>query len=1451
MPPKKAPPSLPKAPAPASRDDNEQDDNVQRRRRRLRAQLDSLHQEMELADYGSTEHGQKRRKLTREESKSRAKKRKALEKQDRLELAVEKDGRSQRLRGSKAAQRDEVIRGSQVLTGEHEDESEADEDDDDAEGSEVSDGDKKPRASSRSRGLVRRRRKQTVHSMKALQSKKHSQRLGEAMDAHTRGKHKETIEKLKQIARDVPSEAQVYSSLGMVYEQMLREAQNRSSDTEATGVGANASVDGGENQFATTENDVVPDSSLAEQLDLAKKAYGSYHIVALLWKKDSTRWVKAADMAAEIADIHTSIMLLPSLEGAMREYHRSEKERWLSEAKNDYQAADRIAPAGIDVPAKLASVLIELGHLSEALTLLTDLKNHQPADPRKRSDFESSYKAWLLYADLMLRIGHECTQWNQGIETYGNYMFRRWLRKFAATFDWKERRLQALVKALEAAVGSKCCEKLMSWLEKRVISLGSVGTVERNGERTVDAETSDAVNHTYEAEKALLLRRNENELAAFDKTTTEMSKESGRASIQERARARKDLVHGQREALAELTDEFSRTQATGVSNGGLGDSTPFSHDARTSAPLKASGSVKAVNSIAAELMRHSLLMELYDAGKLVGEVVSVYCKDRAAAYDKREEARRKFEDGQKRATSIFAMQTEDYDAAEGHSDEDQSDLPLSDDEEIEENSQLQYLESLRRGTLNAELSVYYALSLLGEGGRDYVALKSLESVKLLEQEPLDWLKSEDIDTGVTVDHMRKCFHRAATEPLGRTRALSLVVRVLGNSGKESSLGARVTDLFDTQVEMMTEHGLVELALSLDTEDDDVRDKVSEVISIVVAAARFRRLRAESELSKEGSSSVLHLVTETCKRLGQVLHSLWQHAARRMDASGPCRDVLKSILRGWRLAAKCDVETRSFSLFEVLKGVVATISDSDMTIPDTLSELDLQTVPIASTSFPNGLLAVALRAFNLAVSQNVSSFCGWASEDFGLAATHRISVPNYFGIRMSEGLVSGLLPQAQEEELAAQWDKLKELSVMPSFSFRTHLTALRESDWYRDARENREKALQRAQIALHGEEEGLEIMLSFSRTCLSLAEKAKGQSARTHLLLVLSVLLPVSQFVLNLRLWDAKFGETGSHAAVVDRWKSTLEQQKKDVVPPSKRPGYIKRSKRAPPVLPLDKGDKALYDWFDGEREDAPLSNIIPIPCAEMLAAWNTSDAHETTSTSIGDEEFEAMKNLDSKLRLLRACFSEGAVERASLNVASSLLDVLNCPRCQNPFVCMQQAALFASQASKLGSSDNPFKVALPKPDECTPIQALGVLGRADCLQAVYFCAEAAFLCSYVASVCASRKVDNETGYSRWAIIRVLAYNLSVAIRFHGSLLQANMERKEDCTMAWECAVVKSLMRGRAEGQKWWSSIGGVSLEAQEQSSAPDPSLLEISFSNQDPNESMDDEDDNLPDAVAI
>jgi hypothetical protein len=760
------------------------------RKARLRKEFDTLHREMEIAEFATKGHGQYVRKVPRKDSRIRTRKRKLLEKDDVAELAIHADANnSKRLRGSKIAFRKEVIEGSKVFdkkrrkpaeqddsddsfnaeSSEQSDEGgeddkeesenhleevenevendedgdqEIDDEDDEEEGEEEeeeeegedpialqdeeatdhnNEGDdeasesepgevmdtevetKKPRSNlirKRKAGSSRGRRK--LFKIRNYKSFRMAQRHGDALDAHARGLPKIAVEKLKQVARDAPAAPQVYSALGMVYEDMLQTSFKKSRSAISTEAQA------GEPTLASTD-ELLPDASLAEQLDLAKKAYGSYHVAAILCKKDFTLWVRAADCASEVANLHTRAMLLPNVSDGVIKHHRAEKKRWLSEARHDFIVADNLKPPGIDIPAKLADIEMELGNLSEALTILTDLKNRRNGrggQSSARTEFEKSYKAWLLYSDLMLRIGHECTQWNRGVQRNQNYMFRRWLRRFSHVFDWQERRLHGLIMALEAAAGSKCCEHLIEWAKQRARRLaepeqgdvdnkrwhvssadalptfdenaseklddvsGALTMAEANGRdgkgRMVTADESPTpAYHTddesqLQHEKSLLLHKNESELNDFDKTTEDMGLHKGSEAAIERSHARLDLVKQQRASMVSLEGDFmhSKQPLPVVEVENHDDIQSTSCD---KAQLPISGSVSTVCNTACELMKHCLGMQLYEGGRLVGEVVTLYFKERASLIDQRMQSRADFSRKQCSTDDAVLLSFEPYD----------------------------------------------------------------------------------------------------------------------------------------------------------------------------------------------------------------------------------------------------------------------------------------------------------------------------------------------------------------------------------------------------------------------------------------------------------------------------------------------------------------------------------------------------------------------------------------------------------------------------------------------------------------------------------------------------------------------------------------------------------------------------------------------------------------------
>jgi hypothetical protein len=210
----------------------------------------------------------------------------------------------------------------------------------------------------------------------------------------------------------------------------------------------------------------------------------------------------------------------------------------------------------------------------------------------------------------------------------------------------------------------------------------------------------------------------------------------------------------------------------------------------------------------------------------------------------------------------------------------------------------------------------------------------------------------------------------------------------------------------------------------------------------------------------------------------------------------------------------------------------------------------------------------------------------------------------------------------------------------------------------------------------------------------------------------------------------------------------------------------------------------------GPTKKRPLRpSLVKIPVSALLAQW-TDGAAPAASVDAKN----AMNKADDATKQLRACFTEAAVEKGCIQVALALMELVKKNYTCNPFLCLHQAAMFASHGSKGGNSDEAFKQGLPKERECTPQEALVTIGHADCLQALYFPDEAIYLCSYVARVCRLHRDKQETDMewnSKWRVISIFVYNLSVSIRTTRSY-------HEDRPEYWEQSVVEELKRCRAD-----------------------------------------------------
>ena len=244
-----------------------------------------------------------------------------------------------------------------------------------------------------------------------------------------------------------------------------------------------------------------------------------------------------------------------------------------------------------------------------------------------------------------------------------------------------------------------------------------------------------------------------------------------------------------------------------------------------------------------------------------------------------------------------------------------------------------------------------------------------------------------------------------------------------------------------------------------------------------------------------------------------------------------------------------------------------------------------------------------------------------------------------------------------------------------------------------------------------------------------------------------------------------------------------------------------RTVREPPQQQRQKqkASSSLVPKPPAPRRRPEISKLIKVPTSVLLDEWNKDESVKQTNAA---EAERAMKKLDGAMKTLRKSRTLNALEQSSLDVSTALIDVAATEECYNPFLCLQQAAMYAELGSKLGSNDEPFKKCIPSKEKCTPLEALVILGRADCLRAIHFLQEAQYLCSWVISVCRLHRDRQETTFlwdDRWRVIGVLCYITKATIDQTGEALRNN-NRSALTLRKWEDGAQEEANRGKSDAQ---------------------------------------------------
>jgi len=210
------------------------------------------------------------------------------------------------------------------------------------------------------------------------------------------------------------------------------------------------------------------------------------------------------------------------------------------------------------------------------------------------------------------------------------------------------------------------------------------------------------------------------------------------------------------------------------------------------------------------------------------------------------------------------------------SDEDADALYLSDDEVILESSDEHLVPSMKNGILPPELRLLYAMSLIAEGGRAFLARQCIKAIEVLEADDIDALISDPIDTDIVKDPLWYGFRQDLTEPLRKTAAFAFVVEILQKTNKVAEYADLVTPLVQKHLESLESTGQMDIAL-FGSEAAVSKLAVptrNQVIKLILASARMHIEHVEA-IALTQEQEAVESALSVLDRVIPLLQKFWK------------------------------------------------------------------------------------------------------------------------------------------------------------------------------------------------------------------------------------------------------------------------------------------------------------------------------------------------------------------------------------------------------------------------------------------------------------------------------------------------------------------------------------------------------------------------------------------------
>lgn len=241
---------------------------------------------------------------------------------------------------------------------------------------------------------------------------------------------------------------------------------------------------------------------------------------------------------------------------------------------------------------------------------------------------------------------------------------------------------------------------------------------------------------------------------------------------------------------------------------------------------------------------------------------------------------------------------------EDSSDDDDDEPPeyLSDEEIMESNPAL--VDHFCRGVLPPELQVLFALSLIGEGGKDFLASKCIDAMAELKDDTPNYIEQKVADTDAICYPAWQVYHQAMTDQLPTIPALAFIADMLKKVKKEKEWARKIGPMFQSAMKSIESTGLLDQALDAEkSKNPNTILRRTHVLKIVLAGARFRVLQCELQLLSTNDPN--RDVAACFEEVESVMCRLWNGEDGRL----PSKSSVEVRARGLR---SCKIGLLEFS-----------------------------------------------------------------------------------------------------------------------------------------------------------------------------------------------------------------------------------------------------------------------------------------------------------------------------------------------------------------------------------------------------------------------------------------------------------------------------------------------------------------------------------------------------------